>query len=127
MPATTYLKQKLMDHLCAGIPYTMPSTLYVALHSANPGVDGTYGEVTGNGIARVAVVLTGTGGTRTNAADVVFPKSTPSGHGSVPHFSIRDALTGGNSLFYNFLTGSPVVSADEVPRIPAGTLVVTCT
>ena len=115
-----------MDHVFGVAPYTVPTTVYVALHKTSPGEAGTGTEVSGNGYTRVAVTLTGTGGTKTNADEIVFPKSTPSGHGSVTHFAIWDAVSGGNCLFYNFFTGSPYVSAEEVPRIPAGSLVVSC-
>src|SRR5258708_11421415 len=40
---STYLADKLLDHVLGNIPYTPPSTLYVALFTVMPIADGTGG------------------------------------------------------------------------------------
>lgn len=44
---SNYLENKLLDAVLAGVPFTSPTKVYVALFTSNPGEDGTGTEVTG--------------------------------------------------------------------------------
>lgn len=107
-------------------------SLYVALHTADPGEAGsqTTSEATYTSYARVAVART-TGGWAvvanavSNVADIVFPEST-GGSNTITHFSVGTAASGAGKILYSgALTGSVIITTGIVPRIPAGDLDIT--
>jgi hypothetical protein len=126
---TNYLENKLIDHLFRATALTAPAGLHVALHTADPTETGAVGEVTGNGYGRgplapsvsnwkstngtTSGVSTGTGGSTSNAVQINFPSPTGGGWGTVTHFSIWDAATGGNSLFYGQLTSAKTINGGD--------------
>ena len=82
------------------------TSLYVALHTADPGEAGTAStsEAAYTGYARVAVTrgagFTVTGNSVSPAADVIFPTGT-GGSGTATHFSISVASTGSAKILYH--------------------------
>lgn len=54
---TNYLENALFNHVLRDTPYTSPSTLYVALHTADPTEVGATGEVSGSSYARQAITF----------------------------------------------------------------------
>ena len=86
---------------------TSPLTnLYIALHTADPGVSGTQttSEVAYTGYARVAVLRSSSGFTVTNnsvspAANISFPACT-GGTATATYFSIGTASSGTGSVLY---------------------------
>ncbi len=108
------------------------TSLYVALHTADPGEAGnqTTSEATYTGYARVAVARSGSGWTVTgnsveNAALVQFGQCS-SGTNSITHFSVGTASSStGKVLYKGALTATLAVSAGIQPQFPAGDLVVT--
>jgi len=120
-----YLMDALLNEVFRGTGYTSPVALYVSLHSANPGVDGS-NEISGNAYARVAstfsaVEANGAAGRKVaNAASVLFAKATPAGWGEITHFGVWDALTVGNCLASGKLTTAVTVAANEKPEFEAG-------
>lgn len=132
-----YLENKLIDHLLRATAYTAPATTYVALLTAAPSDVGGGTEVSGGSYARASVASGtgawtatqggtsgasyGTGGTTGNAATISF--ATPSaGWGTVTHFGVYDALTGGNLLFHGALTASKVINSGDSVSFAAGAL-----
>lgn len=136
-----YLENKLVDQLFRGQTAPSTTTLYVALLTAAPSDSGGGTEVSGNGYARVSVTSSltnwagtqstgsttassGTGGQTSNNGAITFP--TPSATwGTVTHFAIYDAATGGNLLFYGALTIPKTVNQSDTVSFPAGSLAVT--
>jgi len=136
-----YLENQIVDHLFRTATFSKPTTVYVALFTAAPSDAGGGTEVSGGSYARVQVgpadaswnatqggttgASSGTGGLTDNAADVTFP--TPSANwGTVTHFGIFDASTGGNLLIHGALTTSKTVNnGDPAPKFTAGDLDVT--
>jgi len=112
------------------------TTLYVSLHTANPGAGGaqntseaTYGG--GTGYARVGVVRTNvgwtlTGETITNAAAINFGACVGGTGETETYIGIGTALSGaGTLLWFGALTASLAVSAGITPSIAAGALSIT--
>lgn len=107
------------------------STLYVSLHTADPGEAGnqTTNEATYTSYARVAVARTSGGWTvsanqASNTAEVLFPECT-GGTNTITHVAVGTAASGAGQLLYSgALTTSVSVSNLITPRFPAGTLVV---
>lgn len=108
---------------------TTAGSLYIALHTGDPGEGGdqTTNEAAYGAYARVAVVRsaagwTTTGNTVVNAADVTFPEAT-SGSETETHFSIGTSASGaGKIILSGALTASRAVSTGIQPYFPAGDL-----
>ncbi|MGE7828957.1 phage tail fiber protein [Paenibacillus sp. NPDC093718] len=124
MSMSNYLENKVLNHILAGTSYTAPTKLYVALFTSNPGEDLTGAEVTGGAYARQVVSFNvATAGTSISEIDALFPVATAT-WGTVTHVGIMDAATGGNLLFYNAITTSKSVSAEDQIKIAAGSMTI---
>lgn len=138
-----YLENKLIDHILRGQAFTAPANVYVALFTAAPSDSGGGTEVSGGAYARVQVASTlenwagtqsagsttassGTGGQTSNNGAITFPAPSGANWGTITHFGIFDASTGGNLLFHGALTASKSVNdGDSAPSFAAGALTVT--
>lgn len=106
-------------------------SLYVSLHTASPGEDGTQstGEATYTGYARVAVARTAggwtvTGGEFENAAVVQFPAAT-AGSSTVTHIGIGTASSGPGKLLLSSALQNPsslAVTTGIAPKFDPGTI-----
>jgi len=139
--ATDYLENYLVDHLFRS--RTMPkfTGLYIGLFTAAPSDAGGGTEVTGGSYARVNLPpldtnwkatqggtsgnSSGTGGVTSNAVAVTFPAPTAN-WGTVTHFGIFDAASGGNPILWDALTAArTVLSGDPAPSFPVDALQIT--
>lgn len=136
-----YLENKLVDHLFRGQSFAAPTNLYVGLLTAAPSDSGGGTEVSGNNYSRVTVAnslanwagtqsagstvaSSGTGGQTSNNAAITF--ATPSGTwGTVTHFGIYDAVSGGNLMFWGALTISKTINQSDTVTFPAASLSIT--
>ena len=98
---SNYLENALINVTLRATSYTAPTTVYVALFTADPtDADVTANEVTGGSYARTAATFAApSNGVTTNSADITFPTCTAS-WGTVSHIGIYDALTTGNLLYH---------------------------
>lgn len=136
-----FLENKLIDQIFRGQAAPTTTTLYVGLFTAAPSDTGGGTEVSGNAYARASVASSlanwagtqsagstvassGTGGATSNNGAISFPTATGA-WGTVTHFGIFDALSGGNLLFYGALTVSKTISQSDTVTFPAGSLGVT--
>lgn len=110
-------------------------SLYVSLHTADPGETGTQAtsEATYTSYARIAIARTSGGFTisgtaptqAANAALVSFAACT-GGSNTVTYFGIGTALSGAGALLYSgVLTASLAVSSGITPQFAIGALVIT--
>lgn len=119
-----YLEGKIIEHVLRNVSYTSPTTVYVGLFTSDPGEASGGTEVSGNGYARTAATFGAhSGGICSNSAAVTFPVATGS-WGTVTHFVIFDASTGGNRLYHGSLTTSKAITTDDVFEFPAGNLAI---
>ncbi|MCC7484565.1 MAG: hypothetical protein IT529_06205 [Burkholderiales bacterium] len=126
-----YLENKLVDHVFRGTSYSAPANVYVGLSTASCSDSSVGTEVSGGSYARVAIATgtsafkgthgnttgasSGTSGTITNAAAVTFPSPTAN-WGSVTHWFISDASSGGNLLVCAALTTAKTINnGDAAP------------
>lgn len=108
------------------------TSLYVSLHTADPGETGdqTTSEATYTSYARVAVARSGSGWTVSanaveNAAAIAFPAAT-GGTNTITHFGVGTASSGAGKLLYKgALSASLAVSAGITPQFAAGALDIT--
>lgn len=138
---SNFLENALVDQLFRGQSAPTTSTLYVGLLTAAPNDAGGGTEVSGGSYARVSVssslanwagtqsagstvASSGTGGQTSNNAAITFPTPT-AGWGTVTHFGIYDAASGGNLLFYGQLTIAKTINEADTVTFPAASLSVT--
>jgi hypothetical protein len=137
-----YLENKIVDLTLRGQAFTAPATLHVSLHTTATTDAGGGTEVTGGSYARVAVTASlanfagtqsagsttassGTGGVTSNNGTITFPSPTAN-WGTVSHFGIWDASSGGNLLYHGALTTSKTVNnGDAAPSFAAAALTLT--
>src|SRR5690242_6923627 len=114
---------------------TTAGSLYISLHTADPGAAGTQAtsEAAYTSYARVAVARSSAGWTTSgssptsvkNAAAVTFPAAT-GGSETETWFTVgRDASSTGEALFQGPLTSSLAVSSGITPSFAINALVVT--
>lgn len=119
---SSYLENKLLDHVLRNTSYTSPTTTYVGLYTSNPDEGNTGTEVSGGSYARQPLsVTTASGGIVTSSADVTFPQATAA-WGTISHIGILDAVTSGNLLMYTALTTSKTIDEGDILKISTGSL-----
>lgn len=137
-----YLENKFLDFLLRAQTFTAPTSVWVALYTATPSDSGGGTEVSGGSYARVAVASSlanwagtqsagstsassGTGGATSNNGTITFPAPTAN-WGTVTSFSIMDASTAGNFLYWGALTTSKTVNnGDAAPSFAGASLALT--
>lgn len=102
----------------------IPTTYYLGLSKTAPNLSGgNVSEPSGGGYARIKLtgLSTPSNGIVTNTNAIDFAESTAA-WGTVTHFVVYDALTGGNLLMYGQLTTSRSVETATIMTIKAGAL-----
>lgn len=139
---TDYAENRLIDAVFRGQSLGAPATWYVGLLTSACSDSSAGTEVSGGSYARVAVTAgltqwagtqsagstsasSGTGGQTSNNAAITFPAPTAN-WGSVTHFALYDASSGGNQwVCQSLTTGKTVNNGDAAPSFSAGALTVT--
>lgn len=144
MSKSNTLETELLSHIFANaaiagvgdagglLPSAAAGSLYVSLHTADPGEAGNQAtnEIAYTSYARVAVARSGSGWTVTadtveNAGAITFPAST-GGSATATHFGIGTASSGAGKLLYSgALTASRLIESGDTPSFAAGDLTVT--
>lgn len=125
-----WLYNKQLKHLLKGESWTPPTTVYMALFTTVPQLNGSGGvEVSksGTGYARVAIQQStgwsgpsGSNQEYSNTADIVF--GVPTGNwGTVQGVGLYTSADGGDLLFTGYMaTAKTVTAGDGAPKILAG-------
>lgn len=111
-------------------PSAAAGSLYVSLHTADPGEAGdqTTNEISYTGYARVAVARSSAGWTITGnsvspAAVISFPRSTGGTGGTITHVGIGTAASGAGKLLYSGAASPTQLVANGVlPEVGTGTV-----
>lgn len=128
---TDYMEGIIQDWMSQGVDApTAPATIYVGLHTADPGEapDGS-NEVAAGDYSRVGVTAgtgfnTGTSGdasTFSNANLISFSQAT-SDWGVVSHVSLWDSATAGNAIAAYALNNSKSINTNDTAEFEAGDL-----
>ena len=129
-----YLEENLLNLIFNGDAFAAPD-VWIALYTDDP-TDADVGtEVTSGSYARVQInangggapdftlaAVDGIGYKVENDDDVTFPTATAS-WGTVTHFGLLDAASGGNLLMHGALDYSKTVGIGDVFQADAGELV----
>ncbi len=125
MPKSTYLDNNFINVGLRQTSFTPPSTIYVALYTAAPGVGGGGTEVSGGAYGRQTVTFSAPiNGVTSNTVDINFPIATLD-WGTIVAFALLDASSGGNLLYFGNLSSPRAISTNDQARFPAGQLTVT--
>lgn len=120
MNTTYFLNQVAGNLFKTKTTPALPSAFYIGLSSTAPNIDGTnVGEPNSSaGYARVELTSLGEpdNGVVTNELAINFNESTAS-WGTITHFVIYDAETGGNLLMYGALSTPRSVEAATIMTI----------
>lgn len=125
MSFADYLENKILDHITGKTAYTKP-TAYIGLSTADPTDDASgLAEPSGNNYSRVTTSgsdwSAASSGATSNATVLTFPEASGS-WGTVTHFALFDATSGGNMLAYGELTSSQSITNGKIPRFSIGEL-----
>jgi hypothetical protein len=119
---TDYLEGELLDHIFngAGVAYTPPATVYLALSTTTPTDAGNVTEPVGNGYVRKAIAFDAAAARLINqTSTVTFDQATGS-WGTITHWAIYDASTSGNYMAWGALSVSKAVVNGNTPSVAAG-------
>ena len=115
------------------LPSAAPGSLYLTLHTADPGGGGSQNtsEATYTGYGRVAVGRTASDWTRTanamsNDNEILFGENTGSAQ-TITHVAVgTDAAGAGNLLYWDAPSGGSItVDPNETPRFAASSITFT--
>ena len=134
------LMQHVFQNLAAGtigdaaglLPSAAAGSLYIGLHSADPGEAGSqttselaYTNYARVGVARGTAAWTVSGGSAVNISAITFPTCGASG-GTATYFSVGGSLTGtGNLLYSGSLSASLAITNGITPSFAGSALSVT--
>jgi hypothetical protein len=122
-----YLEKKILDYVLTNTADWAPTSVHLSLHTADPTDAGTGAEVSGNGYGRQAITFNAahaTNGSTTNSSSETFTASGGS-FGTVTHFGIFDASSGGNLLYHGALTASKTIADGDSITFAADSITIT--
>lgn len=117
-----YLENALVDHVLKNGALTVPTDLYIALFTADGGLEASTltGEVAGGSYARTTATFgAAASGTATNSVDCTFPAATAA-WGTVSHSAIIENSAGTNVLYHGALAASKIINSGDTFKFNAG-------
>ena len=115
-----FLENELLDHVMGVGAYTPPATVYLGLSTADP-LDDASGleEVSGGSYARESIAFNAAASRKVeNTAQITFTQATGS-WGTITHWALFDALSGGNMMAHGSLAVSKSVVSGNTPSVAA--------
>ena len=119
MSISNYAELKILDHTTGRLAWTMPTTVYIKLHTADAGEDGTTAAATNATRVAVSWSAAAAGAIASSATLTWTSVSTTE---TYSHWSMWDASTAGNCLWTGALSSSAAVTAGDTFQITALTL-----
>lgn len=119
MSISNYAELKILDHTTGRAAWTMPTTVYVQLHTADAGEAGTTSAATNATRTAASWSAAATGAIATSATITWTNVSTTE---TYSHWSLWDASTAGNCLWTGALSSSAAVTAGDTFQITSLTL-----
>lgn len=119
MSISNYAEVKLLDHVTGRASYTMPTNVYVKLHTGDAGEDGT-NNAASNTLRKVVSWSAASSGSIASSATLEWT-SVPTTE-TYSHWSMWDNLTAGNCLWKGALSASAAVTAGDTFQITTLTL-----
>lgn len=120
MSISNYLEAKWLEML-RGTAYTAPAAVYVKLHTADPGEDGTTSAAS-NTTRQAATFAAASSGAGTMATSATLTWTSVPASETYSHWSMWDASSAGNCLWTGALASSATVAIGDTFQITALTL-----
>jgi len=123
------LENAVLNHILNNVPLSTAGintgSIFVALFVTPTDDTGGGVEVFGGSYNRAPVsgFAAPVSGTTNNSTTVTFPNASAN-WGTVTHFALFDASTGGNMLFHGALTAPKVVNAGDSFVFPVGNITI---
>lgn len=117
MSLSNYLENELLDHI-AGSAYTVPSGLYVKLHTGDPGEAGTANAAT-EATRKSVTFGAASSGSMSATGSPVAQWTSVSTTETYTHFSVWDAVSAGNCLGSGALSSSAAMTAGDTFNLTA--------
>lgn len=114
-----YLELEWLDHIFEVGAYGVPTNIYIALSTADPtDSGGSIAEPSGNGYARKVHNTWNAASSRatSNNGTITFDIATGA-WGTITHYAIFDAITGGNMLAHGSLATPKAIVNGNTPSI----------
>jgi len=119
MSISNYAENKILDHVTGEAAWTMPTTVYVKLHTGDPGEAATSNAATETTRKAASWAVASSGSIATSATIEWTNVSTTE---TYTHWSLWDASTAGNALWTGALSASAAVTAGDTFQITSLTL-----
>ena len=119
MSISNYAENKILDHVTGEAAWTMPTTVYVKLHTGDPGEAATSNAATETTRKAASWSAASSGSIATDATIEWTNVSTTE---TYSHWSLWDASSGGNALWTGALSTSAAVTAGDTFQITSLTL-----
>jgi hypothetical protein len=119
MSISNYAELKILEHTTGKTAWTIPSNVYVKLHTGDAGEDGTSNAATET-TRKVAAWATASSGSIATSATLEWTNVAATE--TYTHWSLWDALTAGNCLWTGALSSSAAVTAGDTFQITTLTL-----
>ena len=120
-----YLELKFLDHFTGTASTSAPSAVYLGLSTGSMADDNSGTELTGNNYSRKAITFaSASGGSISTNAAVEFDAATGS-WGTVSHWAIYDASSGGNQIFHGAFTTGKAIGSGDILKVASGSLTIT--
>ncbi|AYD82029.1 head protein [Mycobacterium phage Saguaro] len=113
-----YLANKLLDHVCRGVAYTPPTTVYFQAHVGAPGAAMTANRASNT--TRVPVPFSAASAGQINISGA--PEHVLGGSDLITHGSFWDAASGGNPLWSVVAAASKGGSPGDIIRVSTAAL-----
>lgn len=119
MSISNYAELKILEHATGKTSWTMPTTLYVKLHTGDPGEDGTANAAANTSRQSAAWATASSGSIATSATISWTNVSTTE---TYSHWTLWDNATAGNCIWTGALSTSASVTAGDTFQITSLTL-----
>lgn len=119
MSISNYAELKILDHLTGTTAWTAPTNAYLQLHMGDPGETGA-SNVASENTRKVTAWSAASSGSISISAEVEW--TNVSATETYTHWSLWDASSGGNCLFYGALSASAVMTAGDSFKFTSLTL-----
>ena len=119
MSISNYAELKILEHTTGKTAWTIPTNVYVKLHTADAGEAGTSSAATET-TRKVAAWATAASGSIATSATLEWTNVAATE--TYSHWSLWDASTAGNCLWTGALSSSAAVTAGDTFQITSLTL-----
>ena len=119
MSISNYAELKILEHTTGKTTWTIPSNVYVKLHTGDAGEAGTTNAATET-TRKVAAWATASSGAIATSATIEWTNVAATE--TYSHWSLWDAVTSGNCLWTGALSSSAAVTAGDTFQITSLTL-----